>query len=301
MAQSQDKSKPSFKNEFLAILGLFIATFLFLSIFSSQVSSSGNWCGEVGKLVAQILVGFTGWGAYLLIALLVVLSTLVFSSHLSFDRLPQVTLGTTGAVISCCGLFSSLYLRKPDLLEAGGFLGRTVFNLSHSLLGDTGTVLLLILILLISLMLATQFSPYQVVIMIWRVIKGLSRGIWKLLKKTQQRKQKQRIARKKQQIKTLSEPALSEPVPEPELNPAVPSSPPVVNELPGPSFNIEESEFSTARVARGDWKLPPLSILSSNVQVAEKIDREVYLKVSKQLEQKLKNFGVSGKVVGISP
>ena len=63
----------------------------------------------------------------------------------------------------------------------------------------------------------------------------------------------------------------------------------------------EESEFSTARVARGDWKLPPLSILSSNAQVAEKIDREVYLKVSKQLEQKLKNFGVSGKVVGISP
>lgn len=296
MAQSQDKSKPSFKNEFFAILGLFIATFLFLSIFSSQVSSSGNWCGEVGKLVAQIFVGFTGWGAYLLIALLVVLSTLVFSSHLAFDRLPQVTLGTTGAVISCCGLFSSLYLRNPDLLEAGGFLGRTVFNLSHSLLGDTGTVLLLILILLISLMLATQFSPYQVVIMIWRVIKGLSAGIWKLLKKTQQRKQKQKIARKKQQIKTLSEPS-----PEPDLNSVVPPSPPVVNELPGPTFISEESEFSTARVARGDWKLPPLSILSSNAQVAEKIDREVYLKVSKQLEQKLKNFGVSGKVVGISP
>jgi S-DNA-T family DNA segregation ATPase FtsK/SpoIIIE len=35
--------------------------------------------------------------------------------------------------------------------------------------------------------------------------------------------------------------------------------------------------------------------------VKEKIDKNVYLKISKQLEQKLKNFGVSGKVVGISP
>ena len=49
------------------------------------------------------------------------------------------------------------------------------------------------------------------------------------------------------------------------------------------------------------WKLPPLSLLARNEQVAEKVDKNVYLKISKQLEQKLKNFGVSGKVVGISP
>jgi S-DNA-T family DNA segregation ATPase FtsK/SpoIIIE len=35
--------------------------------------------------------------------------------------------------------------------------------------------------------------------------------------------------------------------------------------------------------------------------VEEQVDKSVYLKISKQLEQKLKNFGVSGKVVGISP
>ena len=35
--------------------------------------------------------------------------------------------------------------------------------------------------------------------------------------------------------------------------------------------------------------------------VQHKVDHEEYYKVSKQLEQKLINFGVSGKVVGISP
>jgi S-DNA-T family DNA segregation ATPase FtsK/SpoIIIE len=62
-----------------------------------------------------------------------------------------------------------------------------------------------------------------------------------------------------------------------------------------------DDEFAAKPVARGDWKLPPLSLLNKSNQVQEKIDNEVYYKLSKQLEQKLKNFGVSGKVVGISP
>ena len=62
-----------------------------------------------------------------------------------------------------------------------------------------------------------------------------------------------------------------------------------------------DDEFAGNPMARGDWKLPPLSLLSKSDQVQEKIDNEVYYKLSKQLEQKLKNFGVSGKVVGISP
>ncbi|MEE4165975.1 MAG: DNA translocase FtsK, partial [Desulfocapsaceae bacterium] len=54
-------------------------------------------------------------------------------------------------------------------------------------------------------------------------------------------------------------------------------------------------------MAKGNWKLPPLSILARNERVTEKVDKDVYFKISKQLEQKLNNFGVSGKVVGISP
>ena len=62
-----------------------------------------------------------------------------------------------------------------------------------------------------------------------------------------------------------------------------------------------DDEFAAKPIARGDWKLPPLSLLSKSDKVQEKVDNEVYYKLSKQLEQKLKNFGVSGKVVGISP
>jgi S-DNA-T family DNA segregation ATPase FtsK/SpoIIIE len=296
MAQSQQKNRPPLKQEFCAVLGLFIAAFVFLSLLSDQISARGNWCGEVGRLIAQVLGGFTGFGAYLLVGLLGLISALFFNPRMSFERLPQVTLGLSGAVLSCCGLLSSLSLFNPDFLELGGFLGRTTFGLIYSILGSTGTILLLALILLVSMMLAVQFSPYQLMVTFWRVVKAVARGIVALLKGLFKREPKKRTRRR---------PALKQkdiPVHEPEPEPAPAVGPPLVKEVLEPAQAGDgNGEFSTTSVVKGDWKLPPLSILSINDQVAEKPDKEVYLKISKQLEQKLKNFGVSGKVVGISP
>ncbi len=298
MAQSEKKKSPGFRQEIVAVLGLFVAAFVFISLISAQVSSSGNWCGEVGRLISQILLGFTGWGAYLLVGLLAWVSFLFFNPRMSFERLPQVTLGVSGAIISCCALLSSLSLRSPDLLETGGFLGNTVFSLIYSLLGSTGTVLILVLVLIVSLMLSTQFSPYQLMGLIWRALKSVVKGVFALLggaaKKLKSRPKKTATAQKVRSaplVEVASEPDKPEPV-----------EPPVVKEFPKPDESADEDKgFRAAPVAKGNWKLPPLSLLARNEQVAEKVDKNVYLKISKQLEQKLKNFGVSGKVVGISP
>ena len=298
MAQSEKKKSPGFRQEIVAVLGLFVAAFVFISLISAQVSSSGNWCGEVGRLISQILLGFTGWGAYLLVGLLAWVSFLFFNPRMSFERLPQVTLGVSGAIISCCALLSSLSLRSPDLLETGGFLGNTVFSLIYSLLGSTGTVLILVLVLIVSLMLSTQFSPYQLMGLIWRTLKSVVIGVFALLggaaKKLKSRPKKTATAPKVRSaplVEVASEPDKPEPV-----------EPPVVKEFPKPDESADEDKgFRAAPVAKGNWKLPPLSLLARNEQIAEKVDKNVYLKISKQLEQKLKNFGVSGKVVGISP
>lgn len=295
MAQTQKKNRPGFKQEIVAVLGLFVAAFVFISVFSAQVSSSGNWCGEVGRLIAQVLFGFTGWGAYLLVALIAWISFLFFNPRMSFERLPQVTLGVTGAIISCCALLSSLSLRSADLVELGGFLGKTVFGLIHSVLGGTGTVLVLVFIMLVSLMLSTQFSPYQLLALVWQMVKALFKWLVGLFSRVFQKT--------KSRPKRTRKPKATAPVaPEPEVEPAQSAVLPVVKELPESAISVDEGkDFRTALVVKGNWKLPPLSILARNNQVAEKIDKNIYLKISKQLEQKLKNFGVSGKVVGISP
>jgi len=301
-AQSQKNDKPGFRQEIAAVLGLFVSAFILISLISAYVSKEGNWCGEVGRVVSQVLLGFTGWGAFLLVALLGWVSFLFFKPRMSFDRLPQVTLGLTGAILSCCALLSAFSLRSADLIEAGGFLGKTVFNLIHAVLGGTGTVLILIFVLIISLMLSTQFSPYELLALIWRSTTTMVKGFFALIGKTAAKlKARSKQPKKSKKPRKKKTPPAVELEPEPEIEALHPAVQPVVKSPPKSIEEPEDKDFRTKPLAKGNWKLPPLSILARNQQVAEDIDKNVYLKISKQLEQKLKNFGVSGKVVGISP
>lgn len=295
MAQKTEQSRPGFKQESVAVLGIFVSIFLFLSLLSTTLQTGSNWCGDIGEIIALGLLGIIGWSSYLLTGLLLVMSCLFFSPKMSFDRVPHVTLGLTAGVISFCGLLSAASLRDPELIETGGLVGRWFFSVVQMFLGNGGTLLLLGLIFLISLMLAVQFSPYQLM----RLIGGVFKACFRLVGALFKRKKKPLTAAgtTKRILKTEREP---KPVVESPAAPA--SSKPVVKELPKKVVEKESDEsFATTQLARGDWKLPPLSLLTKNDQVHEQIDKEVYYKISKQLEQKLKNFGVSGKVVGISP
>ena len=301
MAQTSNNAtpKPGLRQEALAVLGIFVSLFLYLSLISYSLETSGNWCGETGTLIARALIGFTGWGAYLLPALLLFSSFLFFSPRMSFQRLPQMVAGLTGAVISFCGMLSSLTIRDPAYFGAGGFLGKTGFKLLSSAVGHGGTVLFFMMIFLISLMLSSQFSPYQLMSGVRRLIGRCIKRILGLFDKDQVK------SRERRQTKTGGGGMkILEKQDQPMLAPQVLQTV-SVPEVKAPTRAAKEAEaddeFAAKPVARGDWKLPPLSLLSKSDKVQEKIDNEVYYKLSKQLEQKLKNFGVSGKVVGISP
>ncbi|RKX64352.1 MAG: cell division protein FtsK [Thermodesulfobacteriota bacterium] len=305
MAQITKKTRPGFKQEAVAVLGIFISLFIFLSIFSVDFATGKDWGGEIGVLVAQVLMGFTGWGAYLLAALLLLLSFLFFSPRMSFERLPQITAGVTGAVISSCGLFSSLSLKDLASVEAGGFLGETVLKVMQALVGGPGTVLFLFLLFVVSMMLSTQFSPYQFGAFLWNMTKKTGQGLKSVLFSGRKKRKEIKATRKTvPSVKEQSKPVVQqkERLKEIEPEPTGPSlAMPVVKEVTRIAEVDEGEAFAATPVARGDWKLPPVSILEKHVNAHEEVDKEVYYKVSKQLEQKLKNFGVSGKVVGISP
>lgn len=295
MAQKNDIPKPGLKQEALAVIGIFFSLFLYLSLFSYSLKTEGNWCGQIGSLIAQVLFGFIGLGAYLLPALLLLSSFLFFNLKMSLSRLPQVIAGLTGAVISFCGLLSSLTLKDSSYLDTGGFLGKTGFTLLDSVVGHGGTILVFIMTFLISMMLSTQFSPFQLIAAGWRFLKK----IFSLFEKTPQKNGERKI-----QKRNVSSEKILEKAEKPLLGPQVLQTitVPLVKEPARAAKGAGiDDEFAARPVARGDWKLPPLSLLNKSNQVQEKIDNEVYYKLSKQLEQKLKNFGVSGKVVGISP
>lgn len=296
MAQKTADSNPGFKQETLGVLGIFISLFFYFALFSHALQTKTNWCGDFGLIVAKVLFGFIGWGAYLLPTLLLICSFLFFGQRLSYLRLPQVTAGLSGAIISFCGLLSALSIAQHNFIDAGGFVGRTAFVLLRSGVGSGGTILVLVMVLVISMMLAVQFSPYLLWVSFLQGIRGFG-TIWLSFFS---RSQKKNVKQPPSHQTKISRPPKKEPLVESQVLQT--ASVPVVKEPASVSKTKEaDDDFSAKPIARGDWKLPPLTLLGKNEQIQKKIDNEVYYKISKQLEQKLKNFGVSGKVIGISP
>ena len=297
MTRTNDEKQPGFGQEFGAVVGIFISLFLFISLLSDSLGSDKNWCGEIGSLIATVLLGFVGWGAYLLCGLLLSMSVLFFRPSMSFERLPQITLGVTGAVISFCGLLSAAAMYNAEYVSLGGFLGRKFFTHTQALAGNGGTLLILLLIFLVSLMLTIQFSPYQLMAWIVRLTRGLLSAIGGLALRSPQ--EEEHLGERRQNSRRVTEPKVNVVS---EVQTAVTPARPVVKEVANTSGSGDvDDDFAAMPLARGDWKLPPLTLLTKNEQVQQQVDKEVYYKVSKQLEQKLKNFGVSGNVVGISP
>lgn len=293
MNQTPIKTRPGLRQEAVAVCGIFLSSYLLISLLSLALSTGPNWGGELGRILASFLVEFTGLGAYLLDSLLLFCSFLFFGPRMTFDRLPQITAGLTGAVIAACGLLSSLSLQGLVSVKVGGFLGETVLGLLRSVIGGPGAVLFLMLIFIISIMLSTRFSPYDLVSFFWGWLKKME-GKRVAVQNERPTPNNTDQARDKRSVK--KEGAAF------ESAPLLLSGIPVVKELQVvPETSGDDEAFALRPLARGEWRLPPLSLLEKPELLQHKVDKEEYYKVSKQLEQKLINFGVSGKVVGISP
>jgi len=286
---SSEKSQPGFKQETLALLGVFGALFLLLSIVSSTLKKEENWCGEIGATISRTLLGLTGWGAYFIVFLLFLFALHLFRPKITITRLLEVVSGLALALAAFCGLLSSLALKNVLLLEAGGLLGTWIYSYFQSIIGGPGTVLFLALVLLLSMMLATRFSPYQFFTELWRIAANVPR---RLVKRDEPDLVVQpTVARSRRSkggvVEQLSQDA---------------EAVPVVKEIAASQeARIGEERTLSRSQTRGDWQLPPLTLLDANPQIQEKVGKEIYYKISQQLEEQLGNFGVSGKVIGISP
>jgi len=286
---SSEKSQPGFKQETLALLGVFAAIFLLLSILSRSLNKEENWCGEIGATISQALLGFAGWGAYFIVFLLFLFALHVFRPKITVTRLLEVVFGLGLALAAFCGLLSSLALKNILLIESGGWLGTRIFSFFQSIIGGPGTILFLALVLLLSMMLATRFSPYLFFTELWRHIAAVPR---RMVKRDDPDVGVQPTVARNRRSKGGAVEQLSQD----------PGVVPLVKEIPKPQeVKVAEEKSPPRSHARGDWQLPPLTLLDANPQIQEKVGKDTYYKISQQLEEQLGNFGVSGKVIGISP
>ncbi len=308
MAQAK-KKEFRFHQEITALICLFLGIFFLLCMVSYALplladppalqDPGANWCGGFGHYVARYLFSFLGITSFFPILVFFYLAVAAFLPHTNINRLPAIIAGITGILLAASGLLATTQqlFFPAEFIMPGGYLGNLVRGLLESVVGTVGSVLLLVLLLIFSLMAAVRFSAFASGGWLWNQT-GL------LLKNAQAKKAKKRSGAAKKS-RPATEPAVTLPDSKPELlqNPEPVQGIPAVHEpvRREPSPESDESEFSLKPLKSGNWQLPPVSLLERNRQGDVDVDRKHYYKVSQILVAKLRDFGVKGTVEGVSP
>jgi len=304
-AESQ-RERPPLAQELVAVVGLFLALFVLVCLagFSMPVQELTGpqpllWGGKIGNFLALVMMSFLGFSSFGLGLLLFAYSLYFFSPRASFQRLPYILAGVSGILIAASGLLAATGWRTLELpgrvYPAGGQLGDLLAGLLGEYFGRSGAVLFFLCLLSISLMMAVKLSPYALACRLKRWT-GL---LWYRLRQGPS-------ATEDEPVKPIAPPGrrtLSEKIlPPPDNSAANLISVPSVNEpVRLLADESDDEDFQPVELATSDYRLPGINLLEKSPGGDFLADREHYLEVSAKLEEKLKDFGVSGKVSGISP
>ncbi len=296
------KKKPGARQEVVAMFCLFLALFLLLCFVSyarpllaehpALQAPAANWCGSIGYYIAHCLFSFFGLTAFFPVLILIYTSMSVLMPGGTANRLPFVVAGITGILISASGLLATTaqLVFPPEFITPGGYLGGLIWRLLGRFMGEAGSVLLLLLVLIFSLMAAVRFSPFGAGKWLWRTGGKVGKRLPKALPGSPAVK-KNGNGKRGPVVGAPSSPAAR-----PAAVPAVHE--PVLLKL---AAETEDQEFTPRPPRSGDYQLPPVTLLARHDQQEIRIDKEHFYRVSKVLVAKLEDFGVYGDVEGISP
>jgi S-DNA-T family DNA segregation ATPase FtsK/SpoIIIE len=297
------KEKPTLGREILSLFGISAALFLLLSLVSytmvepSPYIITSNWGGEVGRFVAELLMDLLGITSLWLPFLLLFCAIRVFSPGCTLESLPQIVFGCTGILLASAGLSgfnsSSSFTVFNHTYPVAGFLGNFLAKYTQLLFGGPGSLLLFFVMLVVSLMLISSFSPYS----LFTSLRGFLACRWASRQALLVNSSACQTAKREAAAPVL---ALGTGMPTPANNGAVVPKVHAPVKL-GVDADAEDDSFRLLPAASGEYRLPPLSLLDKPENAEVVVDREYYYAVSAELEEKLADFGVVGKVVGISP
>ncbi|OFW28852.1 MAG: hypothetical protein A3H97_16370 [Acidobacteria bacterium RIFCSPLOWO2_02_FULL_65_29] len=296
-----------------------------------------NFAGRIGAFLAELSLQLAGYAAYIVPALLVLTGWHYFWCR-KFDA-PGTK--ATGAVLffACMSAFLSLVFGVVDVrgapFRAGGYLGDWLaFELSEYL-NRTGSVIVVLTLIFLSIIVSTQFSFGRFFAAITTSIAGAgsrasaSFRAWR----EERRRQKQRrdviakhtkkgapppeigvpdIGALDESLTSPAEAALKAPrrrepdasAPAPVFGGTksfAPPKPPKVS-MPAalPLADAELAPRPSADRRKGAYVLPPVALLDA-ARTERKIDERELMDSARLLEEKCREFAVEGSVVQIHP
>jgi S-DNA-T family DNA segregation ATPase FtsK/SpoIIIE len=306
--------------------------------FSTGRNAPANFVGRVGAFLAELSFQVFGYGSYLLPAIIAIAGW-----HYFWCRpIEAVYTKITGGVLAlaCTSAFMSLALGSIDVgarhFRAGGSLGELLAGAMSEYLSRMGSIIVILTLLLVSIILATQFSFGRLFSAAFAMTSRGVRSAWAEVQREidQRRKARQRLEVIAKHVKkgTASPellkaavaravrpdplPVRARAVPDDEVDeesapgavaPGSLSTPPVVHKRmkqpiasPLPLTDSEPVGRTPAERRMSGYTLPPASLLDPP-RAESKLDERELMESARLLEEKCREFAVEGSVVQIHP
>ncbi|HPD61547.1 MAG TPA: DNA translocase FtsK 4TM domain-containing protein, partial [Thermodesulfobacteriota bacterium] len=306
--------KPSsLRNEILSIILFTVSLVMFLSLISyypkdpslsyytNRPQKIHNFLGIIGSYLSDLLFQGFGFSAFLLIIAVFHLSVRVFIT-LRFCFRPLKSLSFLGLMVATAGLLT-LNLGKFTFINfsgnAGGLLGFIVSDFFIRYLNKPGTNILLILILVLSLRLYTNFSFIRLGRLVINMLTLLRKGlllVFHLGMKIFAQKKAENAAPRP--LKKKETPPLFREKEEPQI---IQKEPVIITPPASDKVSSGRPKLPPQSTLPSGFKLPPLTLLHDPQREVTKIERELLLQNSRLLENKLNDFGVQATVVNVHP
>ena len=287
--------------EIAGVCCLALAIFLLLAFFSYHPLDSSfthydpdtslhNLTGSIGAYTADALIKLLGIGILWLPVMLLV-------TALRYLREPQFRIGAA-AIVGLIGLvfttsgMVALLIENFEIygvsLHAGGLLGKVTANLLNANLRLAGSLIVLALIMIITLMILFDFSIVNFVKRSAAIMREILKTGRTLIKRGRER------FREESEISDANKPD------KPQV------SAPLIAEtrhetLKEKLHKAEQTQFEFSSRFSVKFKLPPLTLLDRMERRDTRIKRENLVANSRTLEKKLADFGVEGKVTEVKP
>lgn len=307
--QKTKRKKRIRTSEIIAVLLVFLALFIFISLISYDSKDPSwanatpsnqkthNYAGRAGASLSEALLQFLGFGAFLIPVALIYLGYAMFFPS---QRLFLKTVGSFLFIIifgALLFMFFDRFAWRGTEIQAGGIMGNLVSSVLVRYLNSVGTILVFISFLVLLLIFFTRISLKNIFDIFSRLFQFFFKEI--RIKIIRYQKDKQREKMRKRVVEKYSIPpelreekkAIKEKKdirPEEKVKPE-----PVLSTLPKPP-TAEKFLFPELE-KKGDYQFPPYSLLDPG-KPQEKIDKYELFDKKQRIEEKLKEFRVEGEV-----
>jgi DNA segregation ATPase FtsK/SpoIIIE, S-DNA-T family len=317
-SRKQKESKPiaghviTNLREVLVFASLIVAVYLLIALFTYHPDDPGwshsvtaetihNSAGTVGAWIADILLYVFGYFGYFIPILFLTSGWRLFQLRRKKEPFNQLTFSIRGigillGLIGGCGIawmhFYAGSALPHEVRGAGGILGDAVGGLFLDATGDTGSTLLMLAMFFIGLSLYTNLSWLWLMDSIGKFILKSIMEFRNRLSSYKDEAEGRRVRKDREHLLKQEQEIVEQRIP-PKIEPVVPVAKPGIRAIKEKQESLFEPTAETA--------LPPLSLLDDPKPSKNQYSKEALEAMSRQVELKLKDFGVTVEVVAVHP